>query len=167
MSISSVSPVSRLKDCPCAGRNLDTFIQPAVLAVLSEGPLHGYSILRRLGEVPMFHARVPDAAGVYRLLRAMQVRGLLASVWDVPGKGPAKRLFEMTPAGLDCLALWASTLGDYHRRIGQMVRMLQRRSTGRHALTARRQGMSASQCLTGTCLAPKQSGHGTRRTKKV
>ena len=38
--------------CPCAGIHLDKFIQPAILAFLTEGPLHGYNIAQRLVEIP-------------------------------------------------------------------------------------------------------------------
>ena len=117
-----------MKDCPCVGGNLDKFIQPAVLAVLSEGPLHGYRILQHLGAIPMFESCPPDTAGVYRVLKAMQGRGLVTSAWDVSASGPAKRRFDLTAAGRQCLGLWAQTLADYHRRIGRMIRLLRTRS---------------------------------------
>jgi DNA-binding PadR family transcriptional regulator len=67
-----------LAGCPCTGCNLDKFIQPAVLAVLAEGATHGYHVVQRLSEMPMFRGQVPDITGVYRFLKAMEDRGLVA-----------------------------------------------------------------------------------------
>jgi len=66
-----------MSDCPCSGKNLDRFIQPMVLAVLFDGPLHGYRILKRLGATPMFEGRKPDATGIYRFLKAMETASWL------------------------------------------------------------------------------------------
>ena len=115
-----------LGGCPCAGRHLEKFIQPAVLTVLAERPLHGYLILQRLGEMPMFKAQLPDSTGVYRFLKAMEDRGLVVSAWDVSRSGPAKKLFRLTGAGRRCLRNWAATLAGYHEQIGRMLRMVRR-----------------------------------------
>ena len=82
-------------DCPCSGGTLDKLIQPAILAVLSEGPSHGYRIAETIGEMPSFVGEKPDVSGIYRFLKNMESRGLVVSIWDAPGKGHAKRLYEI------------------------------------------------------------------------
>ena len=45
--------ISDWDDCPCGGRTLDKLIQPAILVVLAAGPLHGYRLAERIGELTM------------------------------------------------------------------------------------------------------------------
>jgi PadR family transcriptional regulator, regulatory protein PadR len=96
--------------CPCSGGTLDKLIQPAILAVLSEEPSHGYRIAERIGEIPDFVGDKPDVSGIYRFLKNMESNGSVVSSWDTPGRGHAKRLYEITPAGKACLAQWVGTL---------------------------------------------------------
>ena len=100
-------------NCPCSGGTLDKLIQPAILAVLSEEPSHGYRIAEKIREMPNFFEQKPDVSGVYRFLKSMESKGLVASSWDIPGTGHAKRLYEITAAGQACLARWVKTLDDY------------------------------------------------------
>ncbi|MCI6006356.1 MAG: hypothetical protein SOY73_05030 [Blautia sp.] len=65
------------KKCACKGANLDRFIQPMILLILTDGPDTGYAILKKAGGFSMFREEKPDATGVYRYLRLMEKRGLL------------------------------------------------------------------------------------------
>ena len=58
--------MSDLVTCPCDGKTLDRLIQPAILVVLADGPLHGYRLVERIGKLPGFSGQKPDASGVYR-----------------------------------------------------------------------------------------------------
>ena len=108
--------------CPCTGVTLDKLIRPAVLTVLAGGDLHGYAIVQRIGEMSIFRGQSPDAAGVYRALRAMEKEGMLTCQWDVSGRGPAKRQYRLTPAGGQCLEQWAATLEQYRQAIGDLLK---------------------------------------------
>ena len=119
----------KLDDCPCAGRHLEKFIQPAVLSALAAEPLHGYLLVQRLGKMPMFQAQSPDSTGVYRFLNAMEDRGLVVASWDVSQSGPARKLFRLTAEGKRCLKQWVTTLERYYSHFGQMLHIL-RRATG-------------------------------------
>jgi DNA-binding PadR family transcriptional regulator len=116
-------------ECPCTGRNLDRLIQPAVLTVLSQRPVHGYRIVQGLSRMPLFRGRRPDAAGVYRFLKALEDRGLVSSAWDLSGAGPAKRRFKLLPKGAECLARWLTTLEEYREQVSQLIHSL-RQATG-------------------------------------
>jgi hypothetical protein len=37
-------------DCPCSGATLDKLVQPAILAALTKGPVHGYGLAERVDE---------------------------------------------------------------------------------------------------------------------
>ncbi len=126
MSTTRAPQLQELTDCPCTGRNLDKLIQPAVLMILADGALHGYRIVQRLAEMSMFQGHPPDGTGIYRFLKAMEDRGMVTSAWDLSESGPAKRLFDLTPAGAKCLDRWAATIADYHAQVGELLQQLQR-----------------------------------------
>ncbi len=81
MKTNGLAVLADFEECPCAGRTLDKLIQPAILVVLAEGPLHGYRLAERIGELSMFGGQKPDASGVYRFLKTMERRGMVASSW--------------------------------------------------------------------------------------
>ena len=113
--------MSELVACSCDGGTLDRLIQPAILVVLAAGPLHGYRLVERIGEVPGLAGRKPDASGVYHMLKAMERKGLVASSWDVSESGPAKKSYHITPTGGQCLHRWIKTLENYRRGISGLL----------------------------------------------
>ncbi|MCY2987105.1 MAG: helix-turn-helix transcriptional regulator [Planctomycetota bacterium] len=117
MKASGLDVVADWDDCPCGGRTLDKLIHPAVLVVLSTGPLHGYRLIERLSELPMFGGQKPDPSGVYRALKTMETKKLVASAWTPSDAGPAKRSYRLTPAGASCLREWITTLEEYREGI--------------------------------------------------
>jgi len=116
--------------CPCGGGTLDKLVQPAVLAVLGEGPLHGYKLAERLGEMPICGGRKPDLSGIYRSLKWMEGKGLVVSSWDLSQSGPARRLFRITPAGQQCLVHWIDTLEQYCKHINVLLKTVRKAIAG-------------------------------------
>jgi poly-beta-hydroxybutyrate-responsive repressor len=87
---------------------VERFLEPALLLLLSEQPAHGYELVDRVAElVPGERA---DLGGLYRVLRALEEDGLVRSEWDAEEPGPAKRRYELTPAGRELLRAWAKAL---------------------------------------------------------
>ena len=116
-------PDLKYQDCPCAGRNLDKLVQPAILTLLAREDAHGYMLVQHLAEMPIFRGQKPDATGVYRFLRQMEERELVTSTWDTSETGPAKRLYHLTDAGRACLNRWAETLSIYHCALGELLEL--------------------------------------------
>jgi DNA-binding PadR family transcriptional regulator len=114
-------------DCPCSGKTLARLLQPAVMMVLAQEPLHGYRLVQRLGELVMFRAQSPDPTGVYRLLKAMEEQGYVTSAWELADSGPAKRRFALTRAGRACLTRWTQTLEVYEAAVADLLAASQRR----------------------------------------
>ena len=112
--------------CPCVGATLDKLIQPAMLAILSAGPLHGYELARKIGEIPHFLDDAPDLSGVYRMLKTLEARGMVTSDWDISEGGRAKRIFSITDDGRQCLEHWQETLRNYHKAIGSLLKTVQK-----------------------------------------
>ena len=109
-------------DCPCSGATLDKLLQPAILAVLTEGPLHGYRLAQRLNETVGLFGEKPDVSGIYRFLKKLEASGYVASHWKAGQKGHAKRMYEITADGRACLARWTVTLGAYQKAIDRLLK---------------------------------------------
>jgi PadR family transcriptional regulator, regulatory protein PadR len=122
-----VSPVNA-DHCPCSGATLDRLLQPAILSVLAEGPLHGYRIAERIGGMPGFMGERPDLSGIYRILKVMESHGLVSSDWEVSTPGPAKKSYQITPEGRICLKRWVATLEKYRENIGSLLKAARKAS---------------------------------------
>ena len=117
-----------LAECPCTGGTLDRLIQPAILLVLAEGPAHGYRVAERIGDMASFGGQKPDVSGIYRFLKSMERKELVVGTWDLSESGPAKKCYQITPAGRQCLQEWIKTLEDYRKRITDLLRAARRSS---------------------------------------
>ena len=138
MSTSRRSLGADLEECPCSGATLARLVQPAIMTVLAGGPMHGYRIVQRLAKTADARAGRPDPTGVYRMLRLMEARGLVASSWDLSDSGPAKRRYRLTAGGRRCLRRWVATLSDYRRAVGRLLAAARRASARRAARAAHR-----------------------------
>lgn len=95
------------------------FLQPRLILLLLDRPSHGYELMERLAE----DAEMPDADPglLYRELRHLEAEGLLHSNWDTEGQGPARRLYEVTPEGIEFLHAWAVRVRVIRRRLDQFL----------------------------------------------
>ena len=81
-------------------RHLPAFI----LLALAEKPNHGgeiFSILTK--QMPIKNA---DAGAVYRSLQKLEQEGEVTFAWDTSNPGPAKKIYQLTSAGIDRLEYW-------------------------------------------------------------
>ncbi|HEY7792518.1 MAG TPA: helix-turn-helix transcriptional regulator [Gaiellaceae bacterium] len=90
------------------GGRVERFQVAALLLLLRERRAHGYDLLERLPALTG-EERV-DVGNLYRVLRALEEQGLVASEWDESLPGPAKRIYELTAAGRESLDRWAARL---------------------------------------------------------
>jgi poly-beta-hydroxybutyrate-responsive repressor len=95
------------------------FVQPWLLLLLLQKPSHGYELMERLGQ----DEEIPDADPglLYRTLRQLEEDGLVRSTWDTEGKGPARRLYEVTPEGVDYLHAWAVNVRRTRERLDRFL----------------------------------------------
>jgi DNA-binding PadR family transcriptional regulator len=119
--MSSALPQLELASCPCEGKTLEKLIRPAALIALAEADQCGYVLAQRLGEMPTFAGLAPNAAGVYRALKAMADEGLVEASWELSDAGPAKRTYRLTDRGRNCLARWLDTLVNYRTAIDGLL----------------------------------------------
>jgi poly-beta-hydroxybutyrate-responsive repressor len=147
--------------CACSGKSLGRLVQPAIVALLAEEPLHGYLLVQRLTDMSMFGGQKPDPAGVYRNLRAMEKDGLVVSSWDTGDSGPAKRRFELTRDGRACLAKWTQTLEEYAIALNDLVITMKRNGKSR-AKPAKLCCAPGTARATSVCCRPGAKGSGCR-----
>ena len=107
---------------------IERIVEPALLLLLAERPMHGYDLL---DEVPRLtgEERGIDLGNLYRVLRALELDGLVSSEWHAELPGPAKRVYELTGEGREVLAAWVAALertrteiADFLRRYDSMER---------------------------------------------
>jgi PadR family transcriptional regulator len=94
---------------------VERMVEPAVLLLLLEGPLHGYELLERLP--PLVNEQRVDMGNLYRFLRALEDEGIVTSSWGDDLPGPAKRTYALTEAGRRLLDDWVSALRQARSRI--------------------------------------------------
>ena len=98
---------------------VERFTEPALLLLLRERPAHGYDLLERLPELTG-EQRV-EMGNLYRLLRALEEEGLVASEWDETSPGPAKRRYAITAQGRLLLEQWVAALRHSQDRTGRFL----------------------------------------------
>ncbi len=111
---------TNINNCPCSGKNMSNLAGPWILLILyHQQGTYGYEINKifkaHLDEFPMS----VNITGLYRHLNTLEKRGMLSSQWDTDTKGPAKRRYYLTEAGMECLWRWMNTLGHQALLLGR------------------------------------------------
>ena len=78
-----------------------------MLLLLADGPRHGYDLKEQVTALVGEHAEVTN---LYRLLRQLELEGIVGSRWDISKSGPARRVYRLTTAGRRLLDQWADAL---------------------------------------------------------
>ena len=96
----------------CGGRGcnrrMGQFLDPALLLLLKQAPVHGYTLLSRLTE---FGLDFLTPTVIYRALRDMETHGwVLSSLDEEKTKGPPRRVYALTAEGREILRCCMSQL---------------------------------------------------------
>lgn len=75
-----------------------------VLAILRDGPLHGYGIARELERRSGQSLQFKDGT-LYPTLHSLEADGFIESQWENPPKGQARKVYAVTKSGLEVLEL--------------------------------------------------------------
>ncbi|MGB9857161.1 MAG: PadR family transcriptional regulator [Dictyoglomaceae bacterium] len=72
-----------------------------ILVALGDKELHGYELINKISEIlPGIIAKGIGGMGRgYRILRELEIQGLITSYWDIDKRGPARRIYKLTPKG--------------------------------------------------------------------
>lgn len=90
----------------------------AVLAAVSGGDAHGYSILRTLRRAGL--TQVGDAS-VYGTLLRLYAEGLVSTHLEPSERGPARKCYTLTATGEATLAAGAATWSSFRDAIDELV----------------------------------------------
>ena len=93
----------------------------AILTLIAEQPRHGYEIIQTIQEFGFVEGHAPPGM-IYRHLRDIEAAGLVVSSWKTEGRGPAKRVYELTPEGEEALALWAQYMEDQALKLTNFIK---------------------------------------------
>ncbi len=91
-----------------------------ILAVLSDGPRHGYAIAREIERRSAEALRMGEGA-LYPALRALERDGLVVSEWQTLPSGPARRTYTLTDAGQAKLAHQIETWRKFSQAVGLVI----------------------------------------------
>lgn len=94
-------------------------LEPMILAVLENGPLHGYAVIVAIkkgtdGEVEL------NTGSVYPALRRLETAGRIRGSWQVVD-GRRRRTYRLTPAGARALAKQRADWQLFTRTIGGVL----------------------------------------------
>ena len=105
--------------CGAAPGRMPGFVQPWILLLLAQAPSHGYQLLERLHQHP--DTAAIDPGFLYRTLRQFEQDGHVKSTWSIEARGPARRVYEITPDGIEYLHLWAEHVRGARQRLGRLL----------------------------------------------
>ncbi|OQX60999.1 MAG: hypothetical protein B6I38_02585 [Anaerolineaceae bacterium 4572_5.1] len=106
-------------------RRVRGFLKPCLLAALSQGEGHGYSLLDKLSEFGFSNERL-DSSLVYRALRDMAEAGWVTSHWDDDSQGPRRRVYQISPEGKVHLAEWITDLQHTRNEIDDLLQVYEK-----------------------------------------
>ncbi len=86
----------------------------AALAVLGEGPKHGYALAVALRQV--IGSAAPEGT-LYPLLNGFERDGLTRSDWAIQESGPARKVYALTPKGAAILKSGAASWKQFRRDV--------------------------------------------------
>jgi PadR family transcriptional regulator, regulatory protein PadR len=118
--MSSKHPPAREKRRTGSGKS-ERYIQPSILMGLRRRASYGYEIIQTIQEFGFVEGPAPPGM-IYRHLRDIEAAGLVVSSWKTEGRGPAKRVYELTPEGEEALALWARYMEDQALKLTNFIK---------------------------------------------
>jgi len=101
---------------------MSRFLIPALLLLLAEKSSHGYELTERYSEFGFTEAGY-DPGAIYRTLKLLEADGFIKSRWKTDNTGPAKKIYSITPEGIEMMSSWES---DIKRRLNIFEQFLQR-----------------------------------------
>lgn len=71
---------------------------------------------------------------IYRHLRELEENGWVASQWETEGAGPAKRVYQLTPEGLEVLSYWIDYMQNQAEKLLKFIEMFKKTSQDVNAI---------------------------------
>jgi PadR family transcriptional regulator PadR len=91
-----------------------------ILAILRDGPMHGYAMAREIERRSDNALRFKEGT-LYPALRALESGRLVCSTWEVQESGPARRVYKLTQAGHRELAKRTRIWSEFAEAIAKVI----------------------------------------------
>jgi PadR family transcriptional regulator PadR len=91
-----------------------------VLAIVRDGPLHGYAIAREIERRSSNLLKFKEGT-LYPVLHSLEYNGWLQSSWDTSTPGPARKVYALTAAGQGELAKRTGIWHEFSTAVGQII----------------------------------------------
>jgi DNA-binding PadR family transcriptional regulator len=75
----------------------------AILSLVAEQPRHGYELEQVIAERGMRDWTEVGFSSIYYVLKRLEEGGLITSRLEAAGRGPARKIYQPTPAGMAAL----------------------------------------------------------------
>jgi PadR family transcriptional regulator PadR len=105
-------------------KKTERYIQPSILLALKIKSSYGYELIQEISQFGFVEGQAPPGM-IYRHLRELEENGLVSSVWETDGAGPAKRVYQLTGEGLQLLEFWTGYMKSQAERLLKFVEMYQ------------------------------------------
>ncbi|MGH9282862.1 MAG: PadR family transcriptional regulator [Acidimicrobiales bacterium] len=99
------------------------FVEACILLALDESSAYGYQLKTTLDD---FGLHGLDRGRIYRALRSMEAAGLVISQWDTTTRGPARRNYDLLPAGREALQAQVLSVRRQRRQLSRFLSRFQR-----------------------------------------
>lgn len=101
------------------GEMLKGHLDLLVLAIIADGPRHGYAIIEALKDRSNDSFDLPEGT-VYPVLHRLERAGMLSSEWREHA-GRRRRTYQLTPAGQRRLGREKSAWNDFAQAVGLVI----------------------------------------------
>ena len=112
-----VTPPANTLGIGCRPRN---WLEAVILLSLRQRNSYGYELM---GRARMFGFEAMNTGTLYRTLRRMEKDGVVESSWEIPGGGPARRMYAITGSGEAYLGVWAKSLERYQHSVDDFFKL--------------------------------------------
>lgn len=95
-------------------------LEPMMLLLMAQEPVHGYGLLERLTETFGVSELPPQT--IYRSLQDMESRDWIVSEWDMDStQGPPRKVYTITDVGLASLEAWSDEIESLRQMLGTFL----------------------------------------------
>ena len=108
-------------------KKAERYIQPSILLALKSKASYGYELIQEISRFGFVQGQAPPGM-IYRHLRELEDNGWVVSQWETEGAGPAKRVYQITPEGLDVLSYWIDYMNSQAEKLLKFIASFQNAS---------------------------------------
>ena len=97
-------------------------LDAVILGALSDGPLHGYAIVKRLKQSSGGLLKLGEGQ-LYPALHRLEKSGMVTAVWDQQEGKPSRRVYDLTDVGRKELVRRKSDWERFVKSINAVLKM--------------------------------------------